>query len=329
MRRRLLALLALASALALSVPAAADGPKASVHIGDAWATAPLGAAKNGAAFMTLHNIGADDAALIGAASDAAERVELHRSSMQDGVMRMTPVDRIDIPARGHTALRPGGYHVMLIGARDIGVGDTVDLGLQFDRAPDQTVSLPVVQAGTTPEDVRRQVLVDMHRITGNGQQERIGTLALRAHPAGLLAVPLLQGLPPGPHAMHVHTNGDCGPGARDGQRRAGAAAGGHYDPAGTGRYAGPYRNGALGDMPNLYVEDDGTSTIPVLAPRLSLEDVRGRSIMIHAGADRYGPRLPGAAALSGSGSSEHGHGSGEDHTHHGGMRMYCGVIPDA
>jgi hypothetical protein len=51
--------------------------------------------------------------------------------------------------------------------------------------------------------------------------------------------------------------------------------------------------------------------------------------MIHAGADRYGPRLPGAAALSGSGSSEHGHGSGEDHTHHGGMRMYCGVIPDA
>ena len=329
MRRSLRVLVALASVLALPAPAAADVPKASVHVGDAWATAPLGAAKNGAAFMTLHNVGADDADLIGAASDAAERVELHRSSMEDGVMRMTPVDRIAVPARSHTALRPGGYHVMLIGAGDIGVGDTVDLQLRFDRVPDRTVSLPVVQAGTTPKDVRRQVLVEMHRITGGGQQERIGTLALRAHPAGLLAVPLLQGLQPGPHAMHVHTNSDCGPGERDGKMRAGAAAGGHYDPAGTNRYAGPYRDGALGDMPNLYVEDDGTSTIPVLAPRLSLEDVRGRSIMIHASADRYGPRLPGAAALSRSGSSEHGHGGSEDHAHHGGMRMYCGVIPGA
>jgi Cu-Zn family superoxide dismutase len=249
--------------------------------------------------------------------------------MQDGVMRMTPVDRIAVPARGHSALRPGGYHVMLIGAGDIGVGDRIDLRLRFDRAPDRTVSLPVVQAGTTPEDVRRQVLVEMHRITRDGQQERIGTLALRGHPAGLLALPLLQGLKPGPHAMHVHTNGACGPGERDGKTGAGTAAGGHYDPADTDRYAGPYRDGALGDMPNLYVEADGTSTIPVLAPRLSLEDVRGRSIMIHAGADRYGPRLPGASALSGSGSSAHGHGGGEDHAHHGGMRMYCGVIPDA
>ena len=323
------AVLVLASILGLAAPAAGGQAEPTLHVGDAWVTAPLGASKNGAAFMTLYNTGEADAALTAAASNSAERVELHRSTMRDGVMRMTPVERINIPARGHAALRPGGYHVMLIGAEGIEVGDAVELRLGFNRARDRTVSLPVVQAGTTPEDVRRRVLVAMHRITGEGRQERIGTLALLAHPAGLLLVPQLQGLRPGPHATHVHTDGDCGPGERNGETQAGAAAGGHYDPAGTGWYAGPYRDGALGDMPNLYVENDGTSTIPVLAPRLSLADVRGRSIMIHAGADRYGPRLPGAATLTGNGSSEHDHGGGEDHAHHGGMRMYCGVIPDA
>jgi Cu-Zn family superoxide dismutase len=124
--------------------------------------------------------------------------------------------------------------------------------------------------------------------------------------------------------MHVHTEGSCDPAVRDGETRPGAAAGGHYDPAGTGRDRGPYAEGARGDLPNLIVEADGTATIPVLAPRPRLEELRGRSVMIHQGADRYGPRLPGAAALTGG----HGDGGGHDDMAHGGPRMYCGVIPE-
>ncbi|WP_051432259.1 copper chaperone PCu(A)C [Rhodovibrio salinarum] len=330
MRRILAAALGLTSIVGVAASATAHPSEPTVHIGDAWATAPIGAAKNGGAFMTLYNIGEGDAELTGAASASAKRVELHRSSMEDGVMRMAPVDRLRIPAHGHTALRPGGYHVMLIGAGGLEVGDTLELTLQFAQLPDQTLTVPVVQTGTTPKAVRQQVLVPMHQITADGQQARIGTLALRAHPGGLLAVPLLQGLQPGPHAMHLHTQGDCGSTERDGELRPGAAAGGHFDPDETGRYDGPYRNGARGDMPNLYVEDNGTSTIPVLAPRLNLEDVRGRSIMIHAEPDRYGPRLPGASVLNGGGRpSDHGHGDTQDHEHHGGLRMYCGIVPDA
>jgi Cu-Zn family superoxide dismutase len=331
MRRILAAMLGLTSIAGVATSATAHPSETTVHVGEAWASAPLGAAKNGAAFMTLYNIGDEDAELTGAASAAAKRVELHRSSMKDGVMRMAPVKALRIPAHGHAALRPGGYHVMLIGAGGLEVGDTLELTLQFAQSPDQSVAVPVVQTGTTPTAVRQQILVPMHQITADGQQARIGTLALRKHPEGLLAVPLLQGLQPGPHAMHLHTQGDCGAAERDGNMRPGAAAGGHFDPNGTGRYDGPYRNGARGDMPNLYVEDNGTSTIPVLAPRLDLEDVRGRSIMIHAEPDRYGPRLPGASVLSGGASmqSNHGHGDTQDHGHHGGMRMYCGVVPDA
>ena len=64
---------------------------------------------------------------------------------------------------------------------------------------------------------------------------------------------------------------------------------------------------------------NGTATIPVLAPRLSLDAVRGRSVMLHQGADRYGPRLPGADALAGGGGEQ---------DRHGGMRMVCGVVPE-
>jgi Cu-Zn family superoxide dismutase len=86
------------------------------------------------------------------------------------------------------------------------------------------------------------------------------------------------------------------------------AAGDHYDPEGTDRHAGPYGDGHLGDLPNLIVEADGTATIPVLAPRLSVSEIYDRSIMIHAEPDRYD----------------------EHETHHhgkGGARIYCGVIP--
>jgi len=155
--------------------------------------------------------------------------------------------------------------------------------------------------------------VTIHRISADGVGEGVGTLTLRDHAHGMLVIPDLRGLgEPRPHAMHVHENGTCQPAKRGGETVAGAAAGGHYDPAGTGAYTGPYKPGALGDLPNLYVHGHGRAAIPVLAPRVEVADVQGKSVMIHAGPDRYGPRT---AERTG-------------HAHkHGGGRMYCGVIP--
>ena len=74
---------------------------------------------------------------------------------------------------------------------------------------------------------------------------------------------------------------------KDGKAVPDLAAGGHYDPAGTGKHEGPYGNGHLGDLPALYVAADGKATLPVLAPRLKVADIKGRSLMIHAGGDNY------------------------------------------
>jgi periplasmic copper chaperone A len=97
-----------------------------------------------AVYMTLVNPTGQADALIGAATDAAEIVELHLSSMDNGIMRMRPVERIDVPANGQAELMPGGYHVMLIGlTRDLDAGDTIDLTLNFEQAGALELSVPV------------------------------------------------------------------------------------------------------------------------------------------------------------------------------------------
>jgi Cu-Zn family superoxide dismutase len=134
----------------------------------------------------------------------------------------------------------------------------------------------------------------------------IGTITASDSKYGLVLTPQLRDLPPGLHGFHVHEKPDCAHVMKDGKAVPALAAGGHYDPANTGKHAGPYGNGHLGDLPALYVAADGTASLPVLAPRLKVADIRGRSLMIHAGGDNYAD-LP--APLGG-----------------GGARAACGVV---
>src|SRR5689334_10950217 len=125
-------------------------------------------------------------------------------------------------------------------------------------------------------------------IDAGGIGKEIGTLVLADTQAGLQITPQLAGLPPGDHGFHVHVNPNCGPGpGSNGQPAAGMAAGGHYDPANTGKHLGPHGEGHKGDMPVLTVDAGGNATKAVTAPHLTVADVKGRSIMIHTGGDNY------------------------------------------
>jgi Cu-Zn family superoxide dismutase len=150
-----------------------------------------------------------------------------------------------------------------------------------------------------------ETVIQMNLIDQRGLGKVIGTVSLSDSTTGLKLTPALSGLTPGFHGFHVHEKPDCGPGVKDGKTQAGIAAGGHYDPAGTGKHEGPEGKGHLGDLPALTVGEDGKSSTFVLAPRLKLSDIKGRSLMIHAGGDNYSdvPSLGG-----------------------GGGRVACGVI---
>lgn len=130
--------------------------------------------------------------------------------------------------------------------------------------------------------------VTVHQVTAEGIGKSLGTVKIDETEYGLKFTPDLKGLTPGIHGFHVHAKGSCEPGESEGKVVAAGAAGGHLDPANTGKHLGPYAEGHLGDLPAVYVDDQGNATYPVLAPRLkSLSEIKGKALMVHVGGDNH------------------------------------------
>lgn len=122
---------------------AACGPAGnqSLQVTDVWARPGL-ADGNSAIFFTIDNPGADDV-LLSASSNVAGAVELHKTSMQDGVMKMEHQMSVPVPSE-ETEFKPGGLHVMLIGLKDdLKAGDTFNVTLAFRSAGEQSLTVTV------------------------------------------------------------------------------------------------------------------------------------------------------------------------------------------
>ncbi|TFZ33202.1 superoxide dismutase [Cu-Zn] SodC2, partial [Pseudomonas syringae] len=125
-------------------------------------------------------------------------------------------------------------------------------------------------------------------VAADGAPKPVGSRTVSDTHYGLRFPPHLKDLPAGIHGFHGHETGSCEAGTKDGKKVAPLAAGGHFDPAKTGKHLGPYADGHLCDLPALYVAADGTATYPVLAPRLKkLSEVKGHALMVHAGSDNH------------------------------------------
>lgn len=129
--------------------------------------------------------------------------------------------------------------------------------------------------------------VELYQVNKQGVAESVGTVEVHQSSYGLVFTPNLNNLSPGLHGFHVHQNPSCEAGEQEGQIVPALAAGGHYDPHNTGKHGAPWGDGHAGDLPPLYVAEDGSARQPVLAPRLTLDDIQGRSLMVHAGGDNH------------------------------------------
>lgn len=132
-----------------------------------------------------------------------------------------------------------------------------------------------------------EVVVPVNTVNEKGLVKPIGSIKISESSDGLLFSPSLEGLPAGEHGFHAHENPSCEPKEKDGKMTPALSAGGHYDPKATKKHEGPEGNGHLGDLPKLVVDADGKTTASVVAPRLKLDDVKGRALIIHAGGDNY------------------------------------------
>lgn len=149
--RGLLPLLALLflGGIAFAGPAFAHSFKlGALEIGHPWARETPPSAKTGAGYLTIKNTGTDADRLIAVETAGAEKVEMHQSTVENGVAKMRPVTAVDIPAGGDVALQPGGYHLMLVGLKEaLAEGMRIPAVLTFEKAGKIDVELAVENMG--------------------------------------------------------------------------------------------------------------------------------------------------------------------------------------
>ena len=149
------------------------------------------------------------------------------------------------------------------------------------------------------------MVVRIHKVTAEGIGADLGTVTISQAKDGVQFTPDLKGLEPGEHGFHVHENPSCDAMEVKGKSVPALAAGGHYDPDKTNRHEGPDGSGHKGDLPRLMVNDRGMAVEAVIAPKLTLKELSGHSLMIHEGGDNYSDNPP----MGG-----------------GGARIACGII---
>lgn len=157
------------------------------------------------------------------------------------------------------------------------------------KTPHQTSPTPTAAADAVK---RSPALARLFTPAGEAR----GQATLTETPGGVDIAITVQGLSPGPHGVHIHTNGNCAPGPdpATGQTVAFGAAGGHFDPGQShnhGQPGQPINHAHAGDMPNITVGADGTGSLRHLHPQVTLSpgphSAFGRSLVVHERADDF------------------------------------------
>jgi copper(I)-binding protein len=152
MMKQLTRKITIAAALAVmfAAPARAEDAKAGdLVITQAWSRATPVGAKVAGAYLTVENKGAAADRLVGGSGDVAGRVEIHEMAMDNGVMKMRPLDKGLAIEPGKTVkFAPGGYHLMLLDLKtQFKQGDKVPVTLEFEKAGKVQLTLDVQGVG--------------------------------------------------------------------------------------------------------------------------------------------------------------------------------------
>lgn len=138
-------------------------PTASViQIEDPWVRAVPPNANNSAIFLDLRNESEQLRKLVEVHSEVAERVELHMTKDEDGMLRKERLEEVLIPALETQSFHPGGIHIMLIGLRSpLNVGGAIELELVYADQSKETISVPVDERPLLPITAQNNHSLDL------------------------------------------------------------------------------------------------------------------------------------------------------------------------
>ena len=147
-------LVLLAALVAATSPVFAQGATPSIAVEQPYARATPTGATTGAVYMTLANKAKTADRLIAASSDVAGKLQIHEMAVVNGVMQMRQLaNGLPVPAEGSVVLKPGSYHVMLIGLKKpLTAGQTFPLTLTFEKAGNISITVPVQAMGATKDE---------------------------------------------------------------------------------------------------------------------------------------------------------------------------------
>lgn len=130
----------------------------SVTVRDAWIRGTVEGQNATGAFMEL--TGKSAARLVGVATPLTKTAEVHNMKVENGVMKMSPVAGIDVPAGKTVKLAPGGHHLMLTNLqKPLNAGDRVPLQLTFEL-PDR--KRETIELSVEVRDIRGQPARQRH-----------------------------------------------------------------------------------------------------------------------------------------------------------------------
>lgn len=118
---------------ALAFAAISHAQTTGIEVKDAWVRTSVQGQKATGAFMNI--TAKDGAKLVGVSSPVAGLGEVHEMKMEGDVMKMRAITALDLPAGKTVALKPGGFHVMLMDLKTpLKKDSTIPLTLRFRDA---------------------------------------------------------------------------------------------------------------------------------------------------------------------------------------------------
>src|SRR6056300_135041 len=115
-----------------------------IDIEDAWIRAMPPKAMSTAAFMKITNKLPNEVKLISADIDGVQSVELHKTVTDGKVMKMVKQSYIPLPANSSIVLKPGSWHIMMIGLeKQFSEGSVHQIQLNFDNGFTQNIKIKV------------------------------------------------------------------------------------------------------------------------------------------------------------------------------------------
>jgi copper(I)-binding protein len=148
-QRRIFALLA-AGCLATVAPAH-QYELGTLTIGHPWSRPTAPGMPMGVAYLSITNHGNAADVLLGASTPVAASVQMHQTTIAEGMARMRPLTEIVIAPGTTVRIEPGGIHLMLVDLKaPLELGKSVPLDLQFRAAGKITVQLSVEARDAPP-----------------------------------------------------------------------------------------------------------------------------------------------------------------------------------